>query len=184
MVGECDSNYFPTYQTIKINSIKKSHHLPKTNLQGWTSQNNFCPCQTINYFQGWGPLWFPKKVNQIMPLTMTACSLLCNWRWSGATDLSSGPCGFICSPWMVWNYFLGGVDDGGISVVIISDTYWTCQTHQRIIRSNHLKIIKLHKIWSNHFGWWVPHLQLCWNLKLFWKKYFGTSPHPQNNYLI
>ena len=173
MVGECDSNYFPTYQTIKINSIKKSHHLPKTNLQGWTSQNNFCPCQTINYFQGWGPLWFPKKVNQI-------------WKYDfGRSSSNEIPMMFWPQlPRMVWNYFGGGVDDGGISVVIISDTYWTCQTHQRIIRSNHLKIIKLHKIWSNYFGWWVPHLQLCWNLKLFCKKYFGTSPHPQNNYLI
>ena len=67
---------------------------------------------------------------------------------------------------------------------IMSDMYWTCQTHHKIIKSNHLKIIKLYKIWSNHFGWWVPHLKPCRNLKLFWKNYFGTWPHPQNNYLI
>ena len=66
----------------------------------------------------------------------------------------------------------------------ISDTYWTCQTNHRIIKSNHLKIIKLYEIWSNYFGWWLPHLKLYRNLKLFWENYFGMSPHPQNNNLI
>ena len=44
-------------------------------------------------------------------------------------------------------FFVGG--GGGRSWdfgAIMSDMYWTCQTHHRIIKSNHLKIIKIDQI--------------------------------------
>ena len=44
-------------------------------------------------------------------------------------------------------FFFGGGDDFGISALsFLIIKYWTCQTHHRIIKSNHLKIIKFDQI--------------------------------------